>query len=124
MPEAVSDSSVVVILVTAVVWGTTDACMKYLSPPVQDSSSSLGSYFLSLLTSPAYLLCLGCNQAGSLLYYYSLATAPLSLVSPVVNTGKVLVNVIVGRLLGETITLNKLTGLSLILLGIVLQLTA
>ena len=123
MPEGVSVGSVVVILVTAVVWGTTDACMKYLSPPVQDSSS-LGSYFLSLLTSPAYILCLGCNQAGSLLYYYSLATAPLSLVSPVVNTGKVLVNVIVGRLLGETITLNKLTGLSLILLGIVLQLTA
>ena len=123
MPEGVSVGSVVVILVTAVVWGTTDACMKYLSPPVQ-SSSSLGSYFLSLLTSPAYILCLGCNQAGSLLYYYSLATAPLSLVSPVVNTGKVLVNVIVGRLLGETITLNKLTGLSLILLGIVLQLTA
>ena len=123
MPEGVSVGSVVVILVTAVVWGTTDACMKYLSPPVQDSSS-LGSYFLSVLTSPAYLLCLGCNQAGSLLYYYSLATAPLSLVSPVVNTGKVLVNVIVGRLLGETITLNKLTGLSLILLGIVLQLTA
>ena len=123
MPEGVSGGSVVVILVTAVVWGTTDACMKYLSPPVQDSSS-LGSYFLSLLTSPAYLLCLGCNQAGSLLYYYSLATAPLSLVSPVVNTGKVLVNVIVGRLLGETISLNKLTGLSLILLGIVLQLTA
>ena len=123
MPEGVSVGSVVVILVTAVVWGTTDACMKYLSPPVQDSSS-LGSYFLSLLTSPAYLLCLGCNQAGSLLYYYSLATAPLSLVSPVVNTGKVLVNVIVGRLLGETISLNKLTGLSLILLGIVLQLTA
>ena len=123
MPEGVSGGSVVVILVTAVVWGTTDACMKYLSPPVQDSSS-LGSYFLSLLTSPAYLLCLGCNQAGSLLYYYSLATAPSSLVSPVVNTGKVLVNVIVGRLLGETISLNKLTGLSLILLGIVLQLTA
>ena len=123
MPEGVSVGSVVVILVTAVVWGTTDACMKYLSPPVQDSSS-LGSYFLSVLTSPAYLLCLGCNQAGSLLYYYSLATAPLSLVSPVVNTGKVLVNVIVGRLLGETISLNKLTGLSLILLGIVLQLTA
>ena len=123
MPEGVSVGSVVVILVTAVVWGTTDACMKYLSPPVQDSSS-LGSYFLSVLTSPAYLLCLGCNQAGSLLYYYSLATAPLSLVSPVVNTGKVLVNVSVGRLLGETVTIRKLIGLSVILLGISLQLTA
>ena len=35
MPDAVSSSSVVVILLTAVVWGATDACMKYLSPPVQ-----------------------------------------------------------------------------------------
>ena len=124
MPDGVSLGSVVLIVVTAVLWGATDACMKYLAPPGQTSSSSLGSYFLSLVRSPAYLLCLAGNQAGSLLYYYSLATAPLSLVSPVVNTGKVLVNVSVGRLLGETVTFRKLIGLSVILLGISLQLTA
>ena len=88
------------------------------------SNSSLGSYFLCLLRSPAYLLCLGCNQAGSLLYYFSLATAPLSLVSPVVNTAKVIVNVSGGRLLGETVSRRKLVGLSIILLGVILQLTA
>ena len=122
MPDAVSLTSVVLVLVTALLWGSTDALMKYFSPPVQHGNSSLASYFLSLVRSPAYLGCLLCNQAGSVLYYYSLATAPLSLVSPVVNTGKVLVNVSVGRLLGEKLTHRKLAGLSIILLGILLQL--
>ena len=124
MPDAVSLTSVLLVLVTAVVWGSTDALMKYFSPPVRQSNSGLAWYFLSLVTSPAYLGCLVCNQAGSLLYYYSLATAPLSLVSPVVNTGKVLVNVSVGRLLGERLTYRKLAGLSIILVGIVLQLSS
>ena len=124
MPDVVSLTSVVLVLVTAVLWGSTDALMKHFSPPVQLENSSLSSYFLSLVRSPAYLACLLCNQAGSVLYYYSLATAPLSLVSPVVNTGKVLVNVSVGRLLGERLTYRKLAGLSVILLGIVLQLSS
>ena len=124
MPDVVSLTSVVLVLVTAVLWGSTDALMKHFSPPVQLGNSSLSSYFLSLVRSPAYLACLLCNQAGSVLYYYSLATAPLSLVSPVVNTGKVLVNVSVGRLLGERLTYRKLAGLSIILLGIVLQLSS
>ena len=125
MPDVVSLSSVVLVLVTALLWGATDALMKSVSPPVQPGNSSLTSYFLSLLRSPAYLGCLLCNQAGSVLYYYSLATAPLSLVSPVVNTGKVLVNFSVGRLLlGESqpLSVRKLAGLVFILVGILLQL--
>ena len=124
MPDVVSLTSVVLVLVTALLWGSTDALMKYFSPPVQHGNASLASYFLSLVRSPAYLGCLLTNQAGSVLYYYSLATAPLSLVSPVVNTGKVLVNVSVGRLLGEKLTHRKLAGLSIILLGILLQLSS
>ena len=67
------------ILATAVLWGATDAAIKHFSPPAS-SSSSLLSYAASLITTPAYLACLLLNQAGSLLYYYALATAPLSLV--------------------------------------------
>ena len=122
MPDVVSLTSVVLVLVTALLWGSTDALMKYLSPPVQHGNSSLSSYFLSLVRSPAYLGCLLCNQAGSVLYYYSLATAPLSLVSPLVNTGKILVNISVGRLLGESLTPRRIAGLSIILFGILLQL--
>ena len=36
----------------------------------------------------------GLNQVGSVLYYYTLSLAPLSVVSPAVNTGKVIVNIL------------------------------
>ena len=70
-------------------------------------------------------MCLILNQFGSVLYYYSLSFAPLSLVNPVVNTGKVFVNILVGRVLGEkSLTLKKKVGLMFLLTGIVLQITA
>jgi len=125
VPPAISLSSASLIILSAILWGSTDACIKYFSPPAKSNTSGLFSYFLSLLSTPSYLLCLLTNQLGSLVYYYSLATAPLSLVNPVVNTGKVLVNVLVGRVLGEQqLSGKKCLGLSLLLLGIVLQITA
>ena len=78
--EGSSDlSTSLLIILTAVLWGATDAAIKHLSPPASDSRSLL-SYAASLISSPAYLACQLVNQAGSLLYYYALATAPLSLV--------------------------------------------
>ena len=42
-----------------------------------------------------------------------------------VNTGKVLVNVVAGQLLGETpLSAGKIIGLLILLSGIILQLTA
>ena len=67
------------IVSAAVLWGATDAALKHVSPPAS-SSGSLLSYSASLASTPAYLACLLLNQAGSLLYYYALATAPLSVV--------------------------------------------
>lgn len=122
--QGLSVVGVVLIVSTAVLWGATDACIKYISPPAAERPG-LVSYFLSLLSTPSYLLCLLFNQLGSLLYYYSLATAPLTLVSPIVNTGKVLVNVCVGRLFNEKPLSNrKIVGLMILLTGITLQLTA
>lgn len=120
-------TSVVLIVLSAVLWGSTDACMKYFTPAADNnkSSSTWVSLFVALLSTPSYLICLLVNQLGSLVYYYTLAIAPLSLVNPVVNTGKVLVNVLVGRALGEgKFSSKKLLGLSLLLTGIVLQITA
>ena len=77
--QGLSVVGVVLIVSTAVLWGATDACIKYISPPAAERPG-LVSYFLSLLSTPSYLLCLLFNQLGSLLYYYSLATAPLTLV--------------------------------------------
>jgi len=124
---SITPTSVALVVLSAVLWGATDASMKYFSPPAtsQKTSNSWFAFFLSLLSSPSYLLCLLTNQVGSLLYYYALAIAPLSLVNPAVNTGKVLVNVLVGRLLGEDkLSWRKVFGLSLLLAGIVLQITA
>ena len=129
MPESdvgpvLSVTGVLLIVVTAVLWGATDATVKQLSPPAA-AQPGLVSYFLSLVSTPAYLLCLLLNQLGSVLYYYCLATAPLSLVSPIVNTGKILVNVCVGRLFDEQpLSTRKLLGLGILLVGIILQLTA
>ena len=121
----ISLTSLSLILLSAVLWGSTDACMKYLSPPSISNKSGLLSFFLSLLSTPCYLLCLATNQLGSVVYYYSLATAPLSVVSPAVNTGKVLVTVFVGRVLGEQqVSAKKWLGLLLLLSGVVLQITA
>jgi uncharacterized membrane protein len=65
-------------------------------------------------------------QLGSLLYYYCLSIAPLSVVSPTVNTGKIVVNALVGRLFGgeAPLTSRKVIGLALLTGGILLQLSA
>ena len=77
-PSAIPNiSSTGVIIITAVLWGATDAAIKQVSPPI---SNSILSYAASLVCTPAYLSCLLLNQVGSLLYYYALTTAPLSLV--------------------------------------------
>ena len=110
---------------SAVLWGVTDALMKQTAPPSSSSSSSVTSTLLSLISSPAYLSLLLVNQLGSLLYYFSLSLAPLSIISPVVNTGKFIVTATTGRFLGEpNPSQRKAAGLLLLLLGVILQLTA
>ena len=115
------------MLSAALIWGATDALMKYFSPASKTESGETGllSVLVSLLQSPSYLACLLLNQAGSVLYYWSLAVAPLSLVVPTVNTGKFLVNAIVGRWLGEErLAWTKIVGLVLMAIGVLMQITS
>ena len=112
------------LIFSAVLWGVTDALMKQTAPP-SSSSSSIGSTLLSLISSPAYLTLLLVNQLGSILYYFSLSLGRLSVISPVVNTGKFIVTAATGRFLGEPKpSQRKIAGLVLLLLGVILQLTA
>ena len=112
------------LILSAVLWGVTDALMKQTAPP-SSSSSSIGSTLLSLISSPAYLTLLLVNQLGSILYYFSLSLGRLSVISPVVNTGKFIVTAATGRFLGEPKpSQRKIAGLVLLLLGVILQLTA
>ena len=110
------------LVLSAVLWGVTDALMKQTAPP---SSSSVTATLLSLISSPAYVALLLVNQLGSLLYYFSLSLGRLSVISPVVNTGKFIVTAATGRLLGEPEpSQRKSAGLLLLLLGVILQLAA
>ena len=110
------------LVLSAVLWGVTDALMKQTAPP---SSSSVTATLFSLICSPTYITLLLVNQLGSLLYYVSLSLGRLSVISPVVNTGKFIVTVATGRFLGEPKpSQRKAAGLLLLLLGVILQLTA
>jgi len=120
------------IIASAILWGSTDALIKYSTPPlvqpVNEENKKRNPFkfaiseFFALLKTPAYLLCLCVNQVGSLLYYYSLSQAPLSLVSPTVNAGKVIANVLTERFFSkERFSAQKCLGLLLILTGIVFQ---
>jgi len=65
------------------------------------------------------------NQLGSILYYYSLSLGRLSIISPVVNTGKFIFTAVAGRFLGEPEpSSRKVVGLLLLLSGVILQLAA
>merc|ERR1740128_681572 len=115
--------SLALMLLAAVLWGATDSLIKLFAPPQLKSRSAGGNVlpdFLALVQCPGYLACQGLNQIGSVLYYYTLAL--LSVVSPAVNTGKVIVNILVGRLVcGERLGYRKLLGVCLLTSGIILQ---
>ena len=111
------------LVLSAVLWGVSDALMKQSAPP--PTSSSIISTFFSLISSPAYLALMLVNQLGSVLYYFSLSLGRLSVISPVVNTGKFIVTAATGRCLGEPEpSTRKVVGLTLLLIGVILQLTA
>ena len=111
------------LVLSAVLWGVSDALMKQSAPP--PTSSSIISTFFSLISSPAYLSLMLVNQLGSVLYYFSLSLGRLSVISPVVNTGKFIVTAATGRCLGEPEpSTRKVVGLTLLLIGVILQLTA
>ena len=106
------------LVLSALLWGVTDALMKQTAPP-SSSSSSIASTLFSLISSPAYLTLLLVNQLGSILYYFSLSLGRLSVISPVVNTSKFIVTAATGRFLGEPKpSQRKIAGLVLLLLGL------
>ena len=113
------------LVLSAMLWGVTDAFMKLFAPPPSSSSPSVLVTLVSLLRSPAYLGLLLLNQLGSVLYYYSLSLGRLSVISPFVNTGKFIFTAVAGRFLGEPKpSSRKVVGLLLLLSGVILQLAA
>jgi len=119
-------TGLVLILVSGLLWGATDAIIKTLTPPQlkhnKGGLAGIAADFFALLCCPGYIVCQALNQLGSVLYYYTLSIAPISIVSPAVNTTKIVFNLIVGRLFcGEILTGRKLAGIILLTTGVILQ---
>ncbi|XP_014113906.1 PREDICTED: transmembrane protein 234 [Pseudopodoces humilis] len=73
--------------------------------------------FLSL--SPKYLLPFLLNQAGSLLFYLTLASTDLSLAVPLCNSLALIVTLVTGKILGEDIGGKRaVAGMLLTILGV------
>lgn len=95
------------LVLVALIWGSTNVLMKLGSAGVTSlpkRSSSLLAFiheFIFLFTRPRYVLPFLVNISGSVLFYYSLSQADMTLVVPIVNSLTFIFTTIVSKLVGE-----------------------
>lgn len=96
-------------IAVAVVWGGTNPLLKRGSAGMEKIKCSnrllqviMELKYLALKWT--YVVPFLINQSGSILYYFTLGQADLSLAVPITNSLTFLVTTIVGRLIGEKIT--------------------
>lgn len=114
------------LVAVAVLWGATNPLMKKGSAGIEKISCSsrvvqlvMEVKFLALRWQYAVPFLL--NQSGSLLYYFTLSQADISLAVPIANSLTFLVTSLVSRLLGEKIHSNwTYVGMLLVLCGVAL----
>ncbi|KAJ1973704.1 hypothetical protein H4R35_003980 [Dimargaris xerosporica] len=74
-----------------------------------------------LLTRWQYVLPLAINLSGSLVYYYTLSKAELTLAVPITNSLTFVFTALAGYMLGENIgTRNTWLGMALVVIGVAL----
>ncbi|XP_008294492.1 transmembrane protein 234 [Stegastes partitus] len=94
------------LLLVSVLWGCTNPFLKRGTEGLEEvTRTSRVSQLLAevkfLFLNFKYLVPFLLNQSGSLVYYYTLSTAELSLAVPVANSLTFLCTLLTGRLLGE-----------------------
>lgn len=112
---------IVYYLGVSILWGCTNPFIKKAQ-----STEQLSIYGMLLkLTDSRIFLPILLNQLGSILFYYLLATEPISFAVPIVNAMTLLITCITGYLLGEVIHSLRsfLLGAALILFGVYICLT-
>ncbi|KAK4877355.1 hypothetical protein RN001_009861 [Aquatica leii] len=114
---------IVSLLVVAVLWGGTNPLIKRGSKEITKvkAHNALMQFLLELkylATNYKYLVPMGLNQLGSVLYFLTLQHADISLTVPVTNSLTFVFTAVSGRLLGEK-PASKCTyfGMVFILLG-------
>ncbi|XP_060599715.1 transmembrane protein 234 homolog [Ruditapes philippinarum] len=114
------------LIVVAGFWGATNPFIKRGSKGIESiKESSPFKQFIAellfLITNWKYLLPFLINQAGSVLYYITLASADLSLAVPITNSLTFIFTAISGHLLGERIESKKtIIGMLLVVCGVTL----
>ncbi|KAM9786961.1 transmembrane protein 234 [Syngnathus typhle] len=94
------------LLLVSVLWGCTNPFLKKATEGIEHvSKSGKVAQFLAelkfLFLNVKYLIPFVLNQSGSLVYYYTLSTADLSLAVLVSNSLTFLWTLLTGKLLGE-----------------------
>ncbi|XP_061552809.1 transmembrane protein 234 [Phycodurus eques] len=114
------------LLLVSVLWGCTNPFLKRGTEGIEHvSKSGKVAQFLAelkfLFLNVKYLIPFVLNQSGSLVYYYTLSTADLSLAVPVSNSLTFLWTVLTGKLLGEHFGGKQaVAGMFLTMVGITL----
>ena len=101
-----SQSSILVpLLLVGTIWGVTNVLMKRGSIGINDLPkkpsffAALVQELVFLVTSPLYVVSFLANMIGSVLFYYTLSHADVSLVSPTANALTFIVTSAAGRVI-------------------------
>ena len=118
-------SSIGLLSLVAVLWGVTNPLLRLTSSGMKRESATLsrqiGSDFLYLLTNVSYWAVFGLNQAGSLLFYWTLGRVPLSTAVPLANSGTLVVSLLTEECIGTRINrLYSYLGVIFVSIGIYL----
>lgn len=113
------------LLIVALVWGLTNPFLRHYSKGIGAAnrpSKGLADDFWFLVSSRGYLISLLVNLSGSALFYVLLADGELSVVVPVCNSLTFAFTLFSGfYFFGERISGRTVTGLLLIIVGIIIM---
>ncbi|CAG2122341.1 unnamed protein product [Medioppia subpectinata] len=124
--SSISFESVLLLVITGIVWGISTPLLKRYSQDIDDvhHSNPIIQFILqlkSMFTNWRYLLSFVFNQSGSVLYTISLSYNPITIAVPITNALNFIFVVISGPIFGETtLDFRSLLGASLVMTGIVL----
>ncbi|KAK9729405.1 hypothetical protein K7432_000284 [Basidiobolus ranarum] len=124
MSNAIIENAIGFFLV-AICWGFTNPFIKRGSKGLENLQKdtflkqTLAEIWF-LITRWQYVLPLAINLSGSVVYYYTLGKADLSLAVPITNSLTFIFTTFAGYLLGEKVSSRDLLGMSLVVAGVTL----
>ncbi|XP_064607194.1 transmembrane protein 234 homolog [Liolophura sinensis] len=118
------------LTVVAFLWGATNPLIKLGSQGIEKikENNAVKQFlceFKFLLLNWKYVIPFLVNQCGSVVYYYTLASAEMSLTVPIANSLAFVFTTLVGRLLGEKIQRwETYLGMCLVITGVMFCIVA